>query len=67
MRRFFIAAAAVCLCAATASAQTKISGTAQFGKPDPSHMVPVGDRPNHNMGVGTTEMHVDKADGDRRR
>jgi len=51
MRRIFIAVAAVCLCAAAASAQTKVSGTAQFGKPDPSHMVPVGDRPDHNMGV----------------
>ena len=51
MRRFFILAAAVWLCAATASAQTKVTGTAQCGKPDPQHLVPVGDRPDHSLGV----------------
>ena len=51
MRQFFIAAVAVCLCAATAAAQTKVTGTAQCGKPDPQHMVPVGDRPEHSLGV----------------
>ena len=51
MRRFFVVAAAVCLCAATAGAQTKVSGTAQCGKPDPQHVVPVGDLPDHNLGV----------------
>jgi len=43
--------AAVGLCAATASAQTKVSGTAQFAKPDPAHMLPVGDRPDHSLAV----------------
>jgi hypothetical protein len=51
MRRFFLAAAALCLCAATAAAQNKVSGTAQCGKPDTSQMVPVGDRPDHSVGV----------------
>jgi hypothetical protein len=51
MRRFFMVAAAVWLCAATASAQTKVTGTAQCGKADPIHMVPVGDRPEHSLGV----------------
>src|SRR5207245_9348541 len=51
MHRFFILAAAVWLCAATASAQTKVTGTAQCGKPDPQHLVPVGDRPDHSLGV----------------
>jgi hypothetical protein len=51
MHRFFILTAAVWLCAAMASAQTKVSGTAQCGKPDPQHMVPVGDRPEHSLGV----------------
>lgn len=51
MRQFFIAAVAVCLCSATAAAQTKVTGTAQCGKPDPQHMVPVGDRPEHSLGV----------------
>ncbi|OLC95417.1 MAG: hypothetical protein AUH86_12125 [Acidobacteria bacterium 13_1_40CM_4_58_4] len=51
MHRFFILAAAVWLCAATASAQTKVTGTAQCGKPDPQHLVPVGDHPDHSLGV----------------
>jgi hypothetical protein len=49
MRRFFMVAAAVWMCAAMASAQTKVSGTAQFSKPDPVHMLPVGDRPGHSL------------------
>jgi hypothetical protein len=30
-----------------ASAQTKISGTIQCGKPDPNYTIPVGDQPEH--------------------
>ncbi len=37
--------------AAVAGAQTKTSGTIQCGKPDPAHMIEVGDKPNHSMGV----------------
>jgi hypothetical protein len=33
--------------AAAASAQTKISGTLQCGKPDPVYTIQVGDRPDH--------------------
>lgn len=51
MRRIFLAAAAVLLCAAAASAQTKVSGTAQCAKPDPEHVLPVGDRPNHSLAL----------------
>jgi hypothetical protein len=51
MRRFFIVAAAVWLCAATAGAQTKVTGAAQRCKPDPQHMVPVGDHSEHSVGV----------------
>jgi hypothetical protein len=51
MRRFFMVAAAVWLCAARADAQNKLSGTGQFGKPDPVHMLPVGDRPDHSLVV----------------
>ena len=51
MRRFFMVAVAVWLCAATSNAQTKVSGTAQFSKPDPVHALPVGDRADHNMVV----------------
>jgi hypothetical protein len=51
MRRFFMVTAAVLFCVATAAAQNKVSGTAQCGKPDPQQMVPVGDRPDHNLAV----------------
>ncbi|MFI5058078.1 MAG: hypothetical protein ACHQLQ_07815 [Candidatus Acidiferrales bacterium] len=51
MNRFFTTAALVCFAAVAASGQTKISGTVQCGKPDPQQMVPVGDRPNHSLGV----------------
>ena len=51
MRRMFIASALVCFAAAAAGAQTKVTGTAQCGKPDPQHAIPVGDRPDHSLGV----------------
>ena len=51
MRRFFIATALVCFVAAAAGAQTKVTGTCQFGKSDPQLMIPVGDRPGHSLGV----------------
>jgi hypothetical protein len=51
MRRMFIAGVLVCLVGATAGAQTKISGSIQCSKPDPQHMIPVGDRPDHSLGV----------------
>lgn len=51
MRRFFIVAATVWLYAATAGAQTKVTGAAECGKPDPQHMVPVGDHSEHSLGV----------------
>jgi len=35
--------------ATAASAQTKISGTEQCGKPDPEHSLQVGDRTNHSF------------------
>src|ERR1700676_2607663 len=54
MRGFFgiIAfTAAGCLCANTALAQTKITGTQLCAKPDPQLIVPVGDHPGHALGV----------------
>lgn len=51
MRRFFPVVAIVFFYAAVASAQTKVSGTAQCGKPDPQHTIPVGDLPDHTLGV----------------
>ncbi len=44
----FLAAAALTV---SAGAQTKQSGTVQCGKGDPQHMIEVGDKPNHFMGV----------------
>jgi hypothetical protein len=46
-----VMAAAGCLCATTAFAQMKVTGTMACGKPDPQQMVPVGDRPEHALGV----------------
>ena len=39
--------AGLVLVAASASAQTKITGTIQCAKPDPQSAIPVGDRPGH--------------------
>jgi hypothetical protein len=41
--------------ATTAWAQTKISGTLQCGKSDPSYTIPVGDRPDHVFAIGRTK------------
>jgi hypothetical protein len=41
--------------AVTAWAQTKISGTLQCGKSDPSYAIPVGDRPGHAFAIGKTK------------
>lgn len=43
-------AVAACLWSAGAAAQTKFSGTCSC-KRDPPHMLPVGDRPEHSLGV----------------
>ncbi len=51
MRRFFLAAAVVCFCAATVGAQTKVSGTAQCAKPEDQHAIAVGDLPDHSLVV----------------
>jgi hypothetical protein len=41
--------------ATLASAQTKISGTLQCGKPDQQHAIEVGDRPNHSFAISQTK------------
>ena len=53
--------AAVCSCAATAGAQTKVSGTAQCDKPDPIDAIPVGDRPDHDLVVEQFKCSYTKA------
>lgn len=51
MGQFFMVCAALLFCAVTAGAQTKVTGTAQCAKPDPSHVIPVGDVPDHSLVV----------------
>ena len=54
MRRLLyllVVAGAASLWSAGALAQTKVTGTHVCGKPDPQHMVPVGDRADHNFAV----------------
>lgn len=51
MRRIFLVAAVACFCATAASAQTKLSGTAQCAKPDQMNAVAVGDRADHSLFV----------------
>ena len=41
--------------ATVASAQTKISGTLQCGKPDQQQAIAVGDRPNHSFAISQTK------------
>ena len=45
--RFLLTLAIVICLVSTATAQTKASGTLQCAKPDPMHMVEVGDKPGH--------------------
>jgi len=42
---------AACLWSAGALAQTKVGGSNTCSKPDPSHVLPAGDRPDHSLGV----------------
>jgi hypothetical protein len=51
MRRIFIPIALVCFAAATAPAQTKVSATINCGQPDPQYGIPVGDLPDHSIGL----------------
>ena len=46
-----VATGAACVWSAGALAQTKVTGTHVCSKPDPQHMVPVGDRADHNFAV----------------
>ena len=54
MRKLFcllVATGAACVWSAGALAQTKVTGTHVCGKPDPQHIVPAGDRADHNFAV----------------
>ena len=43
-----------------ASAQTKISGTAQCGKPEPTYAIQVGDRPDHSFALSQVKCEYTK-------
>lgn len=61
MRQIFIVSALVCFATATAGAQTKIVGTAQYGKADYEHTIPVGDRPDHSLELVQTKCTWSKS------
>jgi hypothetical protein len=52
MRRLMLVVGLMLLIAGTAAAQTKVSGTALFAKPDPQTIVATGDGAGHSLGVG---------------
>src|SRR5690348_13173699 len=51
MHRFLLASLLVCFGVTMATAQTKTSGTEQCSKPDPQHVLPIGDRTDHQMSL----------------
>jgi len=53
--QLLVIAGLACLWSAGALAQTKLSGSNVCGKPDPSHLLPAGDRPDHSLGVQQTK------------
>jgi hypothetical protein len=46
-----VMAGVACLWSTGALAQNKTGGSNVCAKPDPSHVLPVGDRPDHSLGV----------------
>jgi hypothetical protein len=52
--RILLTCALVCALAWAASAQTKISGTANCAKPDPAYSIEVGDHTGHALGLSKT-------------
>ncbi len=46
--------------AAAASAQTKTVSTAQCGKPEPLHVIQVGDQPNHSFAIAQAKCPYTK-------
>lgn len=49
--RTFVTIGIVLTLLAVANAQTKVLGSAQCGKVDQEHLIPVGDRPNHSFSI----------------
>ncbi len=61
--RILLASLVVLSLGMVVSAQTKVSGTLQCGKPDPQYSVEVGDRPNHLFGINQVKCTWTKALG----
>jgi len=61
MRRILFAIALACFGAATAAAQTKVSGTLQCGQPEQEHEIPVGDLPDHSLALQQLKCSYTKA------
>jgi hypothetical protein len=61
MRRFLLLVGMILIFAATAAAQGGISGTALFGKADPQHMIPAGDKPEHMFAIDQRKCTWTKA------
>ena len=55
LSRLVLLAGVACLWSAGALAQTKTSGSNVCTKPDPMHVLPAGDEPNHAFGVQQTK------------
>jgi hypothetical protein len=53
LSRLLLIAGIACLWSVGAVAQTKTAGSNLCSKPDPAHMLPAGDRPDHMFGVDT--------------
>jgi hypothetical protein len=51
MRVYVLAATAAACLGSAAAAADKFTATCSCDKPDPQHLLPVGDRPDHSLGV----------------
>jgi hypothetical protein len=58
--KIFLFCVVVFALAAVASAQTKISGTAQCGKPEPTYSIQVGDQPDHSFAISQSKCPYTK-------
>src|SRR5438128_11155930 len=61
MRTRFLALGLTFLGAQVLAAQTKLSGAGTCGKPDVTHTIAIGDRPNHAFTISQTKCGWTKA------
>ena len=60
MRTRFLALGLTLLSAQVLGAQTKLSGAGTCGKPDVTHTIAIGDRPNHAFTISQTKCRWTK-------